>query len=165
MIAAINYFSKWIEVESLAKITENNTKDFIWKHIVCRFGILKVIISDNSTMTSLSYSAQISLSPIIFSRVEVTNRTILRNLKARLEKSKSEWVENLPSILWAYHMTSRILMGETPYSMVYRTESALLVEIGIPNFKISNFNKENNESELRLNLDLFNEKRERAKLR
>ncbi|GFY96886.1 hypothetical protein Acr_11g0011920 [Actinidia rufa] len=40
--------------------------------------------------------------------VEVTNRTILRNLMARLEKFKSEWTEDLPIILWAYHTTNRI---------------------------------------------------------
>ena len=60
----------------------------------------------------------------------------MRNLKARLEKSKSEWAEDLPSILWAYHMTSRIPIGEMPYSMVYGTESVILVEIGIPSFRI-----------------------------
>ena len=98
-------------------------------------------------------------------QVEVTNMTILRNLKTRLEKSKSEWVEDLPSILWAYHTTSRIPTGETPYSMVYGTESVIPVEIGMPRFKTSNFNKDNNEIELRLNLDLLDEKREQASIR
>ncbi|GFZ18414.1 hypothetical protein Acr_27g0001530 [Actinidia rufa] len=98
-------------------------------------------------------------------QVEVTNRTILRNLKARLERSKSEWAENLPSILWAYHTTSRIPTGETPYSMVFGTKSVVPVEIGMPSFRISNFDKESNEAELRLNLDLLEEKRENAGLR
>ena len=55
-------------------------------------------------------------------------------------------------------------MGKTPYSMVYGTESVILVEIKILNFRTSNFNKENNKSELRLNLNLLDEKRERAEL-
>ena len=87
---------------------------------------------------------------------------ILRNLKTRLEKSKSEWVEDLPSKLWAYHTMSRILTGETLFSMVYKTESVILVEIGISSFRTSNFDKKNNKIELRLNLDLLDEKRERA---
>ena len=57
----------------------------------------------------------------------------MRNLKARLEKSKSEWAEDLPSVMWAYHTMSRFLMGETPYSLVYGTESVIPVEIWIPN--------------------------------
>ena len=54
--------------------------------------------------------------------------------------------------------------GETSFSMVYRTESVILVEIGMPRFRTSNFDKENNEAELRLNLDLLDEKRERVEV-
>ena len=85
--------------------------------------------------------------------------TILRNLKVRLAKSKGKWVEDLLSILWAYHTTSRISTSEMPFSMVYGTESIIQVEIGIPSFRSSNFDKENNETELRLNLDLLDKKR------
>ena len=46
--------------------------------------------------------------------------------------------------------------------MVFGTKSVILVEIGMPIFKTSNFDKENNEIELRLNL--LDEKREMAKL-
>ena len=55
-------------------------------------------------------------------QVKITNRTILKNLKVRLEKFKSEWAEYLPSILWAYHTISRIPTDETPYLMVYGAE-------------------------------------------
>ena len=78
----------------------------------------------------------------------------------RLEKFKGKKEEDLRSILWAYHITSRIPKCKTPYSMVYRTESVILVEIEMPSFRTSNFDKENNEAELRLNLDLLNKKRE-----
>ena len=50
-------------------------------------------------------------------------------------------------------------MGETLYSMVYKTESVIPVEIGMPNFRTSNLDKENNEAERRLNLDLLDKKR------
>ena len=85
---------------------------------------------------------------------------ILRNLKARLEKSKSEWVKDLPSVLYAYHTMSKIPTGETPYSLVYGIGSSIPVEIGVLSFKTLNFDKENNKAELRLNLDLLVEKRE-----
>ncbi|GFY95426.1 hypothetical protein Acr_10g0008110 [Actinidia rufa] len=142
-----------------------------------KFGVPKVIISDNARQfdndrfrlfcSDLAISHHFSSPghPQANGQVEVTNRTILRNLKARLERSKSEWAENLPSILWAYHTTSRIPTGETPYSMVFGTESVIPVEIGMPSFRVSTFNKETNEAELRLNLDLLEERRESAELR
>ena len=61
-----------------------------------------------------------------------------------MEKSKSEWVKDLPSILWVYHMTCRIPTSKMPYSMVYGTKSVMLVEIRMLSFRTSNFNKENN---------------------
>ena len=44
---AIDYFTKWIEAEPLAIITESKIQNFIWKNIVCRFGIPRTIISNN----------------------------------------------------------------------------------------------------------------------
>ncbi|GFS39342.1 hypothetical protein Acr_00g0062390 [Actinidia rufa] len=82
--------------------------------------------------------------------------------KVRLEKSKNEWAENLPSILWAYHTTSKIPTGQTPFSMFYGIELVIPMEIGMPNFRKSNFDMEINEADLRLNLDLLGEKREKA---
>ncbi|KAL0373590.1 UNVERIFIED_CONTAM: hypothetical protein Sradi_3274700 [Sesamum radiatum] len=47
LLVAIDYFSKWVEAEPLARITEGEVMKFIWKNIVCRFGIPREIISDN----------------------------------------------------------------------------------------------------------------------
>ncbi|KAM1666904.1 hypothetical protein ACFX15_045255 [Malus domestica] len=46
-IVAVDYFTKWAEVEPLATITEAKIEDFVWKNIPCRFGILNVIVTDN----------------------------------------------------------------------------------------------------------------------
>ena len=48
LIVTIDYFTKWIEAEPFAKITEKNKKDFVWKHIIFRFRISKIIISANA---------------------------------------------------------------------------------------------------------------------
>ena len=45
----MDYFTKWIEAEPLAKITESNTEKFVWKNIITRFGIPYAIVSDNGT--------------------------------------------------------------------------------------------------------------------
>ena len=49
LLVAIDYFSKWAEAEPLTHITEKEVENFTWKNIVCRFGIPRVIISDNGT--------------------------------------------------------------------------------------------------------------------
>ena len=50
-------------------------------------------------------------------------------------------------------------MGKMSYSMVYGTKLVIPVEIEMLSFRTSNFDKENNKIELRLNLDLLYEKR------
>ncbi|KAL0445859.1 UNVERIFIED_CONTAM: hypothetical protein Slati_1713800 [Sesamum latifolium] len=49
IVVAVEYFTKWVEAEALAKITEKEMINFIWKNIICRFGIPRVLISDNGT--------------------------------------------------------------------------------------------------------------------
>ena len=47
LLVAIDYFTKWVEAEELATITEARIWNFMWRNIFCRFGISRTIISDN----------------------------------------------------------------------------------------------------------------------
>lgn len=62
-------------------------------------------------------------------QTEVTNRSIVQALKARLYGVGKDWVEELLSVLWAYRTTPRTSTGETPFSMVYSSEAVLPAEI------------------------------------
>ncbi|XP_021822806.1 uncharacterized protein LOC110764201 [Prunus avium] len=46
-IVAVDYFTKWVEVEALATITAPRVEEFVWTNICCRFGIPYAIITDN----------------------------------------------------------------------------------------------------------------------
>ena len=47
LLVVIDYFTKWVEAEALATITEARMWSFVWKNIICRFEIPLTIISDN----------------------------------------------------------------------------------------------------------------------
>ena len=47
LVIGIDYFTKWVEAEALATITEKNVKSFVWRNIVYRYGIPRVLVSDN----------------------------------------------------------------------------------------------------------------------
>ena len=47
-LVAIDYFTKWVEAELLARITEAKVKDFIWKSIIRRYGLLRALVTDNN---------------------------------------------------------------------------------------------------------------------
>ena len=46
-IIAIDYFIKWVEVGLVTTITKAKVTSFVWKNIICRFGVPLVIILDN----------------------------------------------------------------------------------------------------------------------
>ena len=47
LVVGIDYITKWVEVEALDTIMEKNIQSFVWRCIICRFGIPKVLVSDN----------------------------------------------------------------------------------------------------------------------
>ena len=47
LAVGINYFTKWVEAELLVKITQQNDKNFVWRNIVCRFGVPRVLVFNN----------------------------------------------------------------------------------------------------------------------
>ncbi|GJZ97630.1 hypothetical protein Tco_0670083 [Tanacetum coccineum] len=52
--------------------------------------------------------------------------------------------------------------GDTPFSLTYGTEAVIPAEIGMPTYRSATVDTVHNDEELRLNLDLLEEKRERA---
>ena len=49
---AFDYFTKWMEVEPLAYITETRVKDFILISIIYQYDLPKVLITDNDRQFS-----------------------------------------------------------------------------------------------------------------
>ena len=114
-----NYFSKWVEAEAYANIKDEDVSNFVWKNIICLFGISQVIIADNGSqfdsVTFRTFCSELKIKnlystpryPQSNGQAEATKKTLLSVLKKRLEKAKGKWVEELPSVLWAYRTTPR----------------------------------------------------------
>ena len=53
ILAAIDYFTKWVEAIPLKIVNSKNMIGFIRKHIIYRFGIPETITTDQGTMFTL----------------------------------------------------------------------------------------------------------------
>ena len=127
LVVGINYFTKWVEAEALATITERNVRSFVWRNIIYRFGIPRVLVFDNGKLfnnnTLRDFCSELGIMnhysspahPQANVQVEVTNQSLLKIIKTRLEGVKSIWPDELPSILWAYRTTARTPTRETPF--------------------------------------------------
>ena len=172
LLVAIDYFTKWVEVEALSTITKAKIQSFVWKNIICRFGIPRTIISNNGRQfdsqgfkdfcSSLGIKNQFSSPrhPQANGQKEVTNQTLLKIIKAKLDDAKGAQLKELPNVLWAYKTIARTPTRETPFRLTYGTETVIPVEVGITSIRQETFHKENNNNQLKVNLDCLDEVRD-----
>ena len=90
---------------------------------------------------------------------------MLKIIKTRLDGAKGIWPEELPSILWAYRTTARTPTGETPFRLMYGSETVIPAEVGITSYRVHNHDENRNDEAMRLQLDLMNELRTTAEQR
>nr|GEY96340.1 reverse transcriptase domain-containing protein [Tanacetum cinerariifolium] len=174
LIVAMDYFTKWIEVKAVATITGGQVKKFVWDNIVCRFGIPGEIISDNGKRFAdnpfKDWCDKLKITqrfasvkhPQSNGLVERANRSLWEGIKARLGEGNKNWVEELPHVLWAYRIMIKSSHDDTPFSLTHGTEAVIPAEIKMPIYRTTAVDVVNNDKELRLNLDLLEERREIA---
>ena len=177
LVVRIDYFTKWVEAKPLAKITQQNVKNFVWKSIVCRFGVPRVLVSDNGRQFDNSpfrdFCEQLGINnhysspshPQANGQAEVANRFLLKIIKTRLEGVKGVWPDKLPGVLWAYRTTVRTPIGETPFKLAYGSEAVIPAEVHMASHRVKEYQAEENEVQFRLNLDLIDEVRMDAEQR
>ena len=111
LLVATDYFSKWIEADAFAFINDRDITLFIWKNIVCWFGIPRSIVSDNGpqfdSRVYRDFFQELKIKnlystpryPQSNGQAEASNKTLLTALKKRLDSAKGKWVEELPGVL------------------------------------------------------------------
>ena len=90
---------------------------------------------------------------------------MLKIIKTQLEGAKGIWLDELPSVLWAYRMTARTPTGETPFRLTYKADAIIPAEVGLTNYRVQNYMEDKNEEAMRLQLDLMDEARATAEQR
>nr|GEX21989.1 reverse transcriptase domain-containing protein [Tanacetum cinerariifolium] len=83
-------------------------------------------------------------------------------IMARLGERNKNWVKDLPHILWAHRIMIKSSLVDTPLSLTYGTEAIIPVEIGMPTYRTAAVDVVSNDEELWINLNLLEERRERA---
>ncbi|GJY12791.1 hypothetical protein Tco_0382100 [Tanacetum coccineum] len=93
---------------------------------------------------------------------ETTRSKTGEGIKARLGEDNINWVEEVPHVLWAHCTMIKTSNGHTPFSL---TKVVIPVEIGMPSLRCREVNRAKNNEELLLNLDILEERREKAAIR
>ncbi|XP_057811617.1 uncharacterized protein LOC131025850 [Salvia miltiorrhiza] len=177
MLAVTDYFSKWIEAESFHQVRDKEVKGFIWKNVICRYGVPKEIVTDNGSQFisadfqdfcrfwNIKQSFSTPRYPQANGQAESSNKTIMNTLKKRLEKAKGKWADELPGVLWSYRTTTRASTGETPFSLAYGMEAVIPTESEVPTARHELTTDDGNQEAMCHELDLLDEKRNKVNIR
>ena len=147
MLVAIDYFTKWVEATSYAKLNAAKVATFIRSHIIYKYGVPHELISDRGVhfrgevdtllqRYGIQHHRSSAYRPRTNGAVEAANKNIKRILRKMIETSK-DWSEKLPFALCAYHTSFRTSTGATPYSLVYGMEAVLPVEIEMGSLRVA----------------------------
>ena len=119
MFVAIDKFTKWSQVTTVRKVNAQSAIKFL-KELVCRFGVLYRIITDNGTQfmscafvqyvraLGSKFSFACVAHPRSKGQAERTNAKVLRGLKTtfyKLLKCSRRWIDELPVVLWSLRTT------------------------------------------------------------
>ena len=106
LLVGTDYFTKWVEAEPLANIRDADAKRFVWRNIVTRFGVPRVLISDNGLQFDSKafrrYCCELGITnrystPAYLQgngQAEASNKVIVNGQKKRLDDAKGRWVRN-----------------------------------------------------------------------
>ena len=144
-MVAIDYFTKWVEAASYARLTSSRVASFIRSHIICHYGVLHELISDRGVHFradvdtllqgyEIQHRRSLAYRPQTNGMVEAVNKNIKRILR-RMIKIYWDWSKKLSFALWSYRTSFRNSIGATPYSLVYGMEAVLPVEIEMGSFR------------------------------
>ncbi|XP_070010922.1 uncharacterized protein [Nicotiana sylvestris] len=138
--------SNHVKAASYKSITKKVVADFVRDRIVCRFGVPKSIITNNSAninsdlMKSMSKTFKIKHKNSIVYRpqmnraAEAANKNIKKILRKMVDNHK-QWHEKLPFSLLGYRTIVLISSGATPYMLVYGTK-VIPTEVKISSLRI-----------------------------
>lgn len=137
-----------------AWITAERVRHFYQRNIICQFGLLNIIVSDNGTQfvssSVVEFCRNLKLRdqfiyvkyPQANSQAEASNKIILSGMKRKSDDTKGLWSDYLHEILWSYHTTSYSTTKETLFYMVYRADAMIVLEVNSPTWPRTNFNNE-----------------------
>ena len=117
-------------------------KKFLWRNIICHFGVPRHITVDNGTQFDSqdfkNYCQNMGIQlcfalvrhPQSNGAVERANGIICTGIsKCLVGLSKRKWVDELPKVIWAHNITISRSTNFTPFKLLYGEEAMTPEEI------------------------------------
>ena len=148
ILVAIDYMTRWVEAQSVARVNEKTVSRFVYTHICCRFGTPLEIVSDNGPGFRKGLLTEVCEELHILHRhstpyypqsnglVEKANGIIAGIIRKMVRNKTKLWDDFLDGALWAYRTTYKDKTEFTPFHLVYGQEALQPIELNIPTIRL-----------------------------
>ena len=139
--------SGWVEAKPLRTLSSRAVADFLWEDVICRHGCIEKLIIDGGSENKeavAELTRKYGIKRVVVSAyhpqangmMERGHKPIIDALSKMSDGGSTNWVRNLPTVLWANQSTLRTLTGLTPYYISCGNEPVLPIELEIPTWRI-----------------------------
>jgi hypothetical protein len=149
IITTIDYFTQWSEAIALRTVNTSQVIAFLNSNIITRFGIPDCLVFENASYflslemsefslekgIKLKYSA--SYYPQGNVLAESTNKNLIKIIKRTVAENHKNWHNALLNVLWDDRVTPKIVVGNSPFFLVYGREAILPPHILLPSLQLS----------------------------
>ena len=148
ILVAIDYMTRWVEAQSVARVNEKTVSRFVYTHICCRFGTPLEIVSDNGPGFRKGLLTEVCEELHILHRhstpyypqsnglVEKANEITAGIIRKMVRNKTKLWDDFLDGALWAYRTTYKDKTEFTPFHLVYGQEALQPIELNIPTIRL-----------------------------
>jgi hypothetical protein len=129
-----DYLTKWTEAIPLKNMTHKEVIEFITEHIIHRFSIPQTLMINLGTSFVYgqvrefieSYKIKFLNSSPYYTQAngqaELSNKTLIKLIKKKIEDIPRRWHEVLSEALWAHRIPRHGATKVTPFELVYGQE-------------------------------------------
>nr|GEU85066.1 hypothetical protein [Tanacetum cinerariifolium] len=140
ILVAVDYVSKWVEVQALPPNDTRVVVKFL-RGLFTRFGVPKALISDQVThfynsqlekalhKYNVTHKLSAAYHPRSKEQTKVTNKVIKCILERLVGYNPKDWSEKHNDVLWSFRTAYKTPTGCTPFRLVYDKAFYLLVDI------------------------------------
>ncbi|CAO2163732.1 unnamed protein product [Urochloa humidicola] len=168
LFAAIDKFTKWIEVFPMMKFSAPKAVQFL-QDIIYHFGVMNKIVTNlGTTFTGdvfwnfcESKGIEVRYASVAHPRsngqAEHANAMILDGLRARVQephsKKEGRWMKELQPVIWGLRTQHRKVIGQSLFFMVYGSEAVLPVDVLYGSPRVQHYDEGEIEQQRMIDID------------